>query len=90
MKNRDLHNSLSHLHSELKKIKHVDKTSSELLNKLKADIRRVLENPGDVPENHHKSLLASLEKSVRHFEASHPALTSLMTQIIANLDAMGI
>jgi uncharacterized protein YaaN involved in tellurite resistance len=90
MKSKNLNDSLSHLHSELKKIKHVDKTSSELLNKLEADIRRVLENPGDVPKNHHKSLLASLEKSVEHFEASHPALTSLMTRIIASLDAMGI
>jgi hypothetical protein len=90
MRHQALYDSLSHLHAELQKIKHVDKTSSQLLNKLGNDIQRILDNSGDIPESHHKSLLASLEESVQHFEVSHPRLTSLMNRIINALSDMGI
>ncbi|HVP90038.1 MAG TPA: DUF4404 family protein [Terriglobales bacterium] len=90
MTNKNLNDSLSHLHAELKKVKHVDKASSELLNKLGQDIQRILDNPGEVPEGHHKSLRANLDKSVAHFAVSHPALASLMIRVINMLSEMGI
>ncbi len=90
MTTNDLRDSLSHLHDELKKVKHVDRTSGELLDKLGQDIRRILDNTGDVPEGHHKSLRASLDKSVGHFAVTHPALASLMIRVINMLSEMGI
>jgi len=90
MVDNELRDSLSHLHDELKKVKHIDKASGELLNKLGQDIRRILDNKGEVPEGHHKSLRASLDKSVGHFAVSHPALASLMIRVINMLSEMGI
>ena len=90
MKNKDLRDSLSDLHSELKKIKQIDKNSSEILKKLSHDIERILENSGEIPTSHHQSLLKSLEVSVERFEVSHPNLTFLMNRVIKALSDMGI
>ena len=90
MTKQDLHDSLSHLHAELNKVKHVDKASAELLEKLDRDIRRVLDNPGEIPESHHKSLRENLDASVAHFAVSHPALASLMIRVVNALSEMGI
>jgi len=90
MKNEDLRDSLTHLHSELDKVRRVDEASNRLLKRLDEDIRRILENSGDAPDSHHTTLRRTLEDSVKHFEFSHPALTSLMNRIINALGAMGI
>jgi hypothetical protein len=90
MKQNALRDSLTRLHAELAEIKHVDPASGAALKKLAEDIRRILENSGEIPENHHQSLLKSLEESVGHFEASHPLLVSMMNRIIKNLSDMGV
>ena len=90
MKKKDLRDSLSHLHNELKNVKLADKPSGEILKKLENDIQRILENSGDIPQRHHQSLMESLKESTEHFEVSHPALTSLMNGIMKILSDMGI
>jgi hypothetical protein len=90
MEQNALRDSLTRLHAELAKIENVDPESGTALKKLAEDIRRVLENSGEIPENHHQSLLTSLEESVGHFEASHPLLVSLINRIIKNLSDMGV
>jgi predicted nucleic acid-binding Zn-ribbon protein len=90
VKKKDLRDSLSHLHNELKNVKLADKTSSEILKKLNNDIQRILVNSGSIPQSHHQSLMESLRESAEHFEASHPKLTSLMNSIMKTLSNMGI
>ena len=90
MKQNALRDSLSQLHAELAETKHVDPGSAAALKKLGDDIRRILENSGEIPESHRQSLLESLEESVKHFEASHPLLVSMMDRIIQNLSDMGV
>jgi hypothetical protein len=82
--------SLSQLHSELKNVQHVDRTSGDILKKLGSDIQRILENSGEVPRHHHESLLESLKESIEHFEVSHPRLSALMSDIVNMFGDMGI
>jgi hypothetical protein len=90
MKTNDLREALAHLHAELRTIKEVDGRSGEILKRLDQDIRRILENSGDIPDSHHKNLLQTLQDAVVHFETSHPKLTSVMSRLINDLSGMGI
>jgi hypothetical protein len=90
MQNKDLRDSLSRLHNELKNVKLADRTSSEILKKLDNDIQRILQNSGDIPQSHRHSLMESLKESAEHYEASHPQLTSLVNGIMKTLSNMGI
>jgi hypothetical protein len=90
MQKKDLRESLSELHNELKNVAVVDDASGEILEKLNRDIKRILGNSGDIPQSHHQSLLERLKESTEHFEVSHPQLTSLMNGIIKALSDMGI
>jgi hypothetical protein len=90
MKKDELSESLSGIQAELKKIDRVDDASRELLAKLDDDIHRILGATGEVPLEHHRTLRESLERSVDHFEVSHPTLTLLMNRLIKALSDMGI
>jgi len=85
-----MRDALTRLHAELDNIDHVDPTSGAALKKLAEEIRRILENSGEIPESHHQSLRESLKESVGHFEASHPLLVSTMNRIIQSLSDMGV
>ena len=91
MDNAPLKENLIKLQDELKSVKPVDPPSQEAINKLGGNIHLYLNNyDKDGPPSVHFSLKESLEESLEHFEASHPAISDLITRLIQALSDMGI
>jgi hypothetical protein len=90
MDNDSLNETLVKLRDELSYAPVVDDSARETLQRLDGDIHRILQSEGDIPPAHHASLKESLQDSVQHFEASHPAITALMNGLIKALGDMGI
>src|SRR5262245_30279354 len=87
MEEKDLTNLLKQLHTELANTKVVDEQGRELLRTLKADIQSLLESSEDDSDD---SLLERLQDSIDHFEATHPRLTSTLSQLLNALNNAGI
>ena len=86
----ELQNLLKKLRTEINNIKVVDKSSVEMLDKMKKEIDRALERSEAKQEIEKSSLVERLEKSVEHFEASHPELTAKMNNVINFLNNVGL
>jgi uncharacterized protein involved in exopolysaccharide biosynthesis len=87
MEEKDLTKLLQHLRAQLANIKAVDDQGQELLRGLNADIRRLLEaSEADADD----SLLERLQESVDYFEATHPRLTTALSQLLNALNNAGI
>jgi hypothetical protein len=87
MEENDLTSLLKKLRTELANIKVVDEQGRELLRALNADIRRLLESSEDDSDD---SLLERLQDSIDYFEATHPRLTSALSQLLNSLNNAGI
>jgi hypothetical protein len=90
MDKNNFNESLVRLAAELKKVDRIDENSRELVEKLDADIHRILGANGEVPPEHRLTLIETLERSVDRLEATHPTLTLLMGRLIKALSDMGI
>lgn len=89
MADNDLNKLLQKLHDDLDNTKAVDEKGRELLRALNADIQELLErseNGGSDDD----SLLERLQESIDHFEATHPTLTSALSNIMTTLNNAGI
>lgn len=87
MEENDLTGLLKKLRTELANIKVVDEQGRELLRALNADIRKLLESSEDDSDD---SLLERLQDSIDYFEATHPRLTSALSQLLNSLNNAGI
>ena len=90
MDKQELHKRLEELHDELQQIESVDQSERQLVQKLKSDIKKVIEAGED---DHHPvsaRLGEGLKEGIELFEASHPQTTMLMGQAIDALAKMGI
>jgi hypothetical protein len=87
MEENDLTGLLKKLRTELANIKAVDEQGRELLRALNADIRSLLESSEDDSDD---SLLERLQDSIDYFEATHPRLTSALSQLLNSLNNAGI
>jgi predicted nucleic acid-binding Zn-ribbon protein len=81
---------LQKLKLEINNIKVVDKSSVEMLDKMKMEIEKALEHREAKQGIEKSSLLEGLEKSVEHFEASHPELTAKINNVIYFLNNVGL
>ena len=90
MPDKELRELLRKLSSEIKNIDQVDKSSKELLDKLKIQIDELLERDDKKITDEHASLSEQLKESTEHFEASHPELTAIMNNVINFLNNLGI
>ena len=87
MEEKDLTQLLQQLRAQLANIKAVDDQGQELLRGLNADIRRLLDaSEADADD----SLLERLQESVDYFEATHPRLTTALSQLLNALNNAGI
>jgi hypothetical protein len=86
----ELQNLLKKLRIEINNIKVVDKSSIEMLNKMKAEIDKALKQSETDQGIEKSSLIERLEKAVEHFEASHPDLTAKMNNVINFLNNLGL
>lgn len=89
MDNRIPRASLEQLHRELMKARSEDHHVQERLDNLVRDISQILDNPAD-EHRHHRSLKQNLQESVRHFETTHPELTSVINNVLTSLANVGI
>ncbi len=90
MASPELQSLLKKLKLEINNIKLVDKSSIEMLNKMKKEIDTALERNEAEQEIGKSNLIEWLEKSVEHFEASHPELTAKMNNVINFLNNIGL
>ena len=80
---------LEQLHTELDSTEAVDEKGRELLRTLNADIQELLDRSegGQLDDD---SLLERWQDAVDHFELTHPALTSTLSNIVSILNNAGI
>ncbi|HLO30421.1 MAG TPA: DUF4404 family protein [Anaerolineales bacterium] len=85
----NLRQLLEQLHAELEKTQSVDKTGDELLRHLDADIRNLLERSGAKLETD-EPIIERLQDTIDHFEATHPRLTTVLSDMMNILNNAGI
>lgn len=87
MTNDNLGKLLGQLRDELAKTEAMDDKGRELLRALDADIHNLLETSEGSEDD---SLLERLQESVDHFQRTHPALTTALSDILTALNNAGI
>jgi flagellar biosynthesis/type III secretory pathway protein FliH len=90
MDNKKSRELLQQLHDEINNTQTVDEEGSELLRDLDGDIRELLERSGEIQLEVHPTVLQRLDDAVRHFEATHPELTSLISKVVDSLSNAGV
>ena len=88
MADNNLSKLLEQLHAELDHTEAVDDKGRELLRALNTDIEKLLERSESGESD--DSLLERLQESIDHFEITHPALTSALSNIVSILNNAGI
>jgi hypothetical protein len=90
MANPELRENLEKLQQEIQHTQTVDDQGRELLQSLDQEIHQLLQRSEGQDSSAEGSLVAQLEKNIRHFEVTHPALTAAMNQLMAILSNAGI
>ena len=88
MSDKNLTELLEQLHDELDGTQSVDEKGRELLRALNVDIQELLERSEDGQSA--DSMIERLQDTIDHFEATHPALTSTLSNIMNILNNAGI
>jgi hypothetical protein len=84
--NQDLRKHLTDLHSELLAARSVTPKDRDLLQRLAADIRAILEaESAPSPATAYHPLRQRLAEGVKAFEASHPQLSKTLANVIDTL-----
>jgi len=88
MSDKNLTELLEQLHHELDGTPSVDEKGRELLHALNVDIQELLErsNGGQSAD----TIIERLQDTIDHFEATHPTLTSTLSNIMSILNNAGI
>ena len=89
MDNRIPRDTLEQLHRELMKARSEERQVQKRLDDLAREVRQILDKPGE-GHIHQRRLKQSLQDSARHFETSHPELTSVINNVLTSLANMGI
>jgi polyhydroxyalkanoate synthesis regulator phasin len=91
MDNNELRKHLQELQDEIENAtENVDEKARELLDNIKNDIRELLDRDDDEKVQAEPATLERLQESIAALEASHPTLTSMMTQALNTLSNAGI
>ena len=89
MGQQTLRAQLERLDAELRRTESLDDDEREVLRRLERDIREALGREGEHPQAY-EGLGERLREAVARLEASHPAATMMMRQVIDQLSFMGI
>ena len=89
MTDPNLRELLEKLHQELERTEAVDEKGNQLLRHLDADIRSLLKRSGGKPESD-EPVLERLQDTIDHFEATHPRLTLVLSEMMTILSNAGI
>jgi len=90
MDERELHEKLAGLRTELGRAESIAEESRELLRGLMDDIGRLLEEPEKQEDDTPRTLSGSLIQAARKFETDHPQLATLIGQLAETLNKAGI
>ena len=91
MNDNELRQMLEELHRKIENTDKVDEKGRELLSHLSVDIRNLLERAGHEERLRGSSWeIGRLEESIRHFEVTHPTLTSALSHLLNILNNAGI
>ena len=90
MADNDLGKLLEKLQDELGKIEDLDEKGRALLNDLDADIHEILNRAEGGSPSSDESMLRRFQDAMDHFEATHPALTSALSEMMTILSNAGI
>lgn len=88
MDKQKLRAQLEELHAELQRVESFNDDDRTMLQRLAKDVREILEREDD--HEHYGHLSDRLREAIAQIEASHPAATRLMRQVIDQLAYMGI
>jgi hypothetical protein len=89
MTDPNLRELLERLHQELERTEAVDEKGNELLRHLDADIRSLFKRSGAKTEAD-EPVLERLQDTIDHFEATHPRLTLVLSEMMTILSNAGI
>ncbi len=82
---------LEQLHKELERTATVDEQGNEMLRQLDDDIRKLLKRSGTEAEiDADEPMLERLQDTIDYFEASHPRLTTVLSEMMTILSNAGI
>ena len=91
MTDQNLRELLERLHNELERTESVDEKGNEMLRHLDADIHNVLKRSGTKAEiDADEPVLERLQDTIDHFEATHPTLTTVLSEMMTILSNAGI
>ena len=85
-----LREHLEKLEAELKRAEPADDAQRQHLDALHSDVRGLLDNPGALTPEEHRSFGERLRASLQHFETTHPALSAAIEQVSNTLSGAGI
>ncbi len=91
MADQNLRDLLERLHEELEHTDAVDEKGDEMLRHLDADIRGLLKRSGrgaDIEAD--EPVLERLQDTIDHLEATHPQLTTVLSEMMTILSNAGI
>jgi len=81
---------LQQLRDEIKNTQTVDEKGRDLLRDLDGDIHALLERSEEHPDEEHPFVIQNLERTLTHFEVTHPELTVLVSKLLDTLSNAGI
>jgi dsDNA-specific endonuclease/ATPase MutS2 len=91
MADQNLRDLLERLHQELERTETVDEKGNEMLRHLDADIRNLLKRSSKGAElDADEPMLERLQDTIDHFEATHPRLTTVLSEMMTILSNAGI
>jgi uncharacterized protein DUF4404 len=90
MPDRGLRRKLQQLHDEIEHAKPVDEEGRALLRDLDGHIQELLARSEKADLKPHAGMLRGMEDAMRHFEVTHPALTSALSDLLTALSNAGI
>ena len=90
MDDQELRKLIEQLHAEIQNTHTVDEKGQELLIRLESDIHELLDRTRETGGPAHPSVIRRLEEGLDHFEATHPALTTLLSKLLESLSNAGI
>ena len=90
MEASELRKLIEKLQTEIRQTKTSDKHDQEMLVQLDSEIHEFLTRTGVKKESMPPTTIKRLEDALHQFEATHPALTNLISQLLEDLSDAGL
>jgi hypothetical protein len=87
---KELRKLIEKLQTEIRQAKTVNEKNQEMLIQLDSEIHELLSRTGGNKVDINPSTIKRLEDALHHFEATHPALTNIISQLLDDLSSVGI